>query len=194
MVVALVPVVAKIVTDVTGGDVLRNGRFHTPTTPKPLAVVTAKHESHVQATVICAKRHGLQIRIRSGGHDYEGLSYVSHVPFVVLDMFHLRAIHVDVADESAWVKSGATVGELYYEIAKKSKVHGFSAAAGPTVGVGGHFSGGGYGVMMRKYGLTVDNIEDAKLVNLNGTILDRNRNRSAALTNSSNSSLLASSM
>ncbi|KAL6197077.1 hypothetical protein ACLB2K_032689 [Fragaria x ananassa] len=152
---------------------VRNCRYHTPTTPKPLAVVTAKHESHVQATVICAKRHGLQIRIRSGGHDYEGLSYVSHVPFVVLDMFHLRAIHVDVADESAWIESGATVGELYYEIAKKSKVHGFSAAAGPTVGVGGHFGGGGYGVMMRKYGLTVDNIEDAKLVNLNGTILDR---------------------
>ncbi|PRQ29819.1 putative cannabidiolic acid synthase [Rosa chinensis] len=73
---------------------IRNGRYLTPTTPKPLAIVTAKHESHVQATVICAKSHGLQIRIRSGGHDYECLSYVSHVPFVILDMFHLRAIHV----------------------------------------------------------------------------------------------------
>ncbi|PRQ29816.1 putative tetrahydroberberine oxidase [Rosa chinensis] len=152
---------------------IRNSRYYTPTTPKPWVIVTAKHESHVQATVICAKWHGLQIRIRSGGHDYEGLSYVSYVPFVILDMFNLRTIHIDVADESAWVESGAIVGELYYEIAKKSKVHGFSAATGPTVGVGGHFSGAGYGVMLRKYGLTVDNIEDAKLVNVNGTILDR---------------------
>ncbi|XP_068319478.1 berberine bridge enzyme-like 17 [Pyrus communis] len=152
---------------------IRNSRFLTPTTPKPFAIVAAKHESHVQATVICVKQHGLQIRVRSGGHDYEGLSYASAVPFVILDMFNLRAIDVNLANESAWVQSGATLGELYYEIANKSKVHGFPAGACLTVGAGGHFSGGGYGPMMRKYGLTVDNIEDAKLVNVNGTILDR---------------------
>ncbi|CAL8148703.1 unnamed protein product [Prunus armeniaca] len=153
---------------------IRNSRYSTLATPKPLAIVTALHESHVQATVICAKQHGLQIRTRSGGHDYEGLSYVSDVPFIILDMFNLRYIDIDVADESAWVQAGATIGELYYEIANKSKVHGFPAGTCPTVGIGGHFSGGGYGPMMRKYGLTVDNIEDAKLVNVNGTILDRN--------------------
>ncbi|TQD86654.1 hypothetical protein C1H46_027780 [Malus baccata] len=152
---------------------IRNSRFLTPTTPKPLAIVAAKHESHVQATVICVKQHGLQIRLRSGGHDYEGLSYASAVPFVILDMFNLRAIDVNLADESAWVQSGATLGELYYEIANKSEVHGFTAGACLTVGAGGHFSGSGYGPMMRKYGLTVDNIEDAKLVNVKGTILDR---------------------
>ncbi|TQD86655.1 hypothetical protein C1H46_027781 [Malus baccata] len=152
---------------------IRNRRFSTPTTPKPLAIVTAKHESHVQATVICANQHGLQIRIRSGGHDYEGLSYVSDVPFVILDLLNLRAIDIKVADKSAWVQAGATIGELYYEIANKSKVHGFPAGACLSLGTGGHFSGGGYGYLMRKYGLTVDNIEDAKLVNVNGTILDR---------------------
>ncbi|XP_070662106.1 berberine bridge enzyme-like 7 [Malus domestica] len=152
---------------------IRNSRYSTLTTPKPLAIVAAKHKSHVQATVICAKEHGLQIRIRSGGHDYEGLSYASDVPFVILDMFNLRAIDINVVDESAWVQAGATVGELYYEIANKSKVHGFPAGACPTVGIGGHFSGGGYGPMMRKYGLTVDNIEDAQLVDVKGRILDR---------------------
>ncbi|KAI4296620.1 hypothetical protein L6164_036566 [Bauhinia variegata] len=75
-----------------------NRRYSTPTTPKPLAIVAAKHESHVQATVICAKSHGMQIRIRSGGYDYEGLSYVSKVPFVVLDMFNLHSVDVSVAD------------------------------------------------------------------------------------------------
>lgn len=43
----------------------------------------------------------------------------------------------------------------------------------PTNGVGGHFSGGGFGNMMRKYGLSVDNIIDAKLVDAQGRILER---------------------
>ncbi|KAM3748884.1 hypothetical protein ACB098_05G141500 [Castanea mollissima] len=152
---------------------IRNKRFITQFNPKPLAIVTALHESHVQGTVLCAKNHGLVITIRSGGHDYEGLSYTSYLLFVILDLFNLRSININLTDETAWVQAGATVGELYYRIAEKSKEHGFSAAACPSVGTGGHFSGGGYGNMMRKYGLTVDNIIDAQIVNVDGTILDR---------------------
>ncbi|KAF3633525.1 putative DEAD-box ATP-dependent RNA helicase 16-like [Capsicum annuum] len=43
----------------------------------------------------------------------------------------------------------------------------------PTVGVGGHFSGGGYGMMSRKFGIAADNIIDAKLIDANGKIQDR---------------------
>ncbi|XP_021911183.1 berberine bridge enzyme-like 14, partial [Carica papaya] len=130
-------------------------------------------KSHVRATILCSKAGGLQMRIRSGGHDYDGLSYVSDVPFVLLDMFNLRSIDIDLKDESAWVQSGATVGELYYRIAEKSNVRGFPAGICPTLGVGGHFSGGGYGNMMRKYGLSVDNVVDAEVVDVNGNVLDR---------------------
>ncbi|XP_068322301.1 berberine bridge enzyme-like 17 [Pyrus communis] len=152
---------------------INNLRYATTTTSKPLAIIAAKNESHVQATVVCAKQHGLQLKIRSGGHDFEGLSYVSDVPFVILDMFNLSSINVNVADESAWVQSGALLGQIYYEIARNTKVHGFPAGICPTVGAGGHFSGGGYGALMRKYGLSIDNIVDAKLVDVNGRILDR---------------------
>lgn len=62
---------------------------------------------------------------------------------------------------------------MYYRIAEKSKLHGFPAGVCPTVGVGGHFGGGGYGNMMRKYGLSVDQIIDAKMVDVNGKLLDR---------------------
>nr|AYE56101.1 O-acetylstemmadenine oxidase [Vinca minor] len=141
--------------------------------PKPLAIITPFLYSHVQAAVICTKRVGLQLRIRSGGSDYEGLSYRSEVPFVLLDLQNLRSINVDIEDNSAWVESGATIGELYYEIAEKSPVHGFPAGVYATVGVGGHFSGGGFGTMMRKHGLASDNIINAKIVDVRGRILDR---------------------
>ncbi|KAJ6950866.1 berberine bridge enzyme-like protein 26 [Populus alba x Populus x berolinensis] len=88
-------------------------------------------------------------------------------------MFKLRSIDVDVASETAWIQVGATLGEVYYRVSEKSKAHGFSASVEPTVGVGGHFGGGGYGNMMRKYGLSVDNIIDAKMVDVNGRLLDR---------------------
>ncbi|XP_061350489.1 berberine bridge enzyme-like 4 [Gastrolobium bilobum] len=150
-----------------------NHRFSAPSAPKPLAIVTALHESHVQGTVTCAKYNGLQIRIRSGGHDTEGLSYVSDVPFIILDMFNLNSVDVDIANGTTWVQAGATLGKVYYNIAEKSKVHGFPAGVCSTLGSGGHFSGGGYGNLMRKYGLSVDNIIDAQLVDVNGKILDR---------------------
>ena len=71
---------------------------------------------------------------------------------------------MDIEDESAWVQAGATIGEIYYRIAEKSKTHGFPSGTCVTVGDGGHFSGGGYGNIMREYGLSVDNILDAQLV------------------------------
>ncbi|KAJ7969180.1 FAD-binding Berberine family protein [Quillaja saponaria] len=152
---------------------IKNPRFLNTSLPKPNLIVTPSYVYHIQAAILCSKKHSLQIRIRSGGHDYEGLSYVSNVPFIIIDLVKLRSISIDIKDESAWVESGATVGEFYYAIAKKSKIHGFPAGSCPTVGVGGHFSGGGFGTIFRRYGLAVDNIIDAHVVNVNGQILNR---------------------
>ncbi|KAL8223086.1 hypothetical protein R6Q57_020485 [Mikania cordata] len=152
---------------------IRNLRFNESTTRKPALIITALDVSHVQASVLCAKEHNLLMKTRSGGHDYEGLSYVADRNFFILDLFNLRSINVSIEDETAWVQTGATLGELYYRIAEKSSTHGFPAGVCPTVGVGGHFSGAGYGNMMRKYGLTVDNIVDAEIVDVNGRLLNR---------------------
>ncbi|KAG8371416.1 hypothetical protein BUALT_Bualt13G0085400 [Buddleja alternifolia] len=115
----------------------------------------------------------MQIRIRSGGHDYEGLSYISENPFVIVDMRNIRSISIDTEGKTAWVQVGATLGQLYYTIALKSKTLAFTAGVCPTVGVGGHFSGGGYGMMSRKHAIAADNVIDAKLINANGQVLDR---------------------
>ncbi|KAK9077858.1 hypothetical protein SSX86_006196 [Deinandra increscens subsp. villosa] len=90
-----------------------------------------------------------------------------------MDMFNLHNVSVDIESETAVVETGAQLGELYYRIWEKSKTHGFPAGVCPTVGVGGHVSGGGYGTMIRKYGLSVDHVTDARIVDANGRIMDR---------------------
>ncbi|KAK7860312.1 berberine bridge enzyme-like 26, partial [Quercus suber] len=104
---------------------IRNRRFSTSLTPKPFAIVSAKHESHIQSTLICARQRGFQARIQSGGHDF------------------MRIRNIDIAKRTAWVQAGATIGELYYRLAEKSNVHAFPAGVCVDLGNGGHFSGGG---------------------------------------------------
>ncbi|KAL2934818.1 Berberine bridge enzyme-like 22 [Bienertia sinuspersici] len=146
-------------------------------TLKPHYIVTPSQEPEIGATILCSREHGFRVRVRSGGHDYEGLSYLSRNPYVLIDLVHLRAITINMKDgdddQTAWVQCGATLGELYYSIAQSSSTHGFPAGVCPTVGVGGHISGGGFGALTRKYGLAADHVVDARLVDVNGRILDR---------------------
>ncbi|KAE8704488.1 putative FAD-binding Berberine family protein [Hibiscus syriacus] len=115
----------------------QNLRYLVPSMPKPEFIITPLHESHVQAAVICAKRLNIHLRVRSGGHDYEGLSFVSQI-------------------ESPSFSSTSQNSGLC-----------------TSLGIGGHITGGAYGSMMRKYGLGVDNVIDARIVNVNGRVLDR---------------------
>ena len=153
----------------------QNLRFALPSVPKPKFIFAPLQESHVQAAVICSKELGIQIRIRSGGHDFEGISYTSVIdtPFIVVDLANLRSISVDIKHKSAWAQAGATVGELHFRISEKSKNLAFPAGACPSVGLGGHLSGGGYGPLFRKYGLSADNVIDAHIVDIHGRLLDR---------------------
>jgi hypothetical protein len=145
---------------------------------RPLCIVTPTNASHAQAAVICGRRHGVRLRVRSGGHDYEGLSYRSVRPdevFAVVDLAGLRSVRVSRGSPAtAWVDSGATLGELYHAIGKASDRLAFPAGLCPTVGVGGHLSGGGFGMLLRKHGLAADHVLDATLVDAKGRLLDRN--------------------
>ncbi|CAN0907706.1 Berberine bridge enzyme-like 9 [Linum grandiflorum] len=77
-------------------------------------------------------------------------------------MCNLRNIDVDIRSETAWVECGATLGEFFHAIAEKSPTHAFPAGVCPT-----------YGNLMRKYGLSIDNIVDARMVDAKGNVLDR---------------------
>uniref|UniRef100_A0A0D9XSA2 FAD-binding PCMH-type domain-containing protein n=1 Tax=Leersia perrieri TaxID=77586 RepID=A0A0D9XSA2_9ORYZ len=160
---------------------VQNARFATSSSSNatsPACIVAASDVAHVQSAVRCGRRHVIRLRVRSGGHDYEGLSYRSlrsDDVFAVLDLARLRAVRVRAGDATAWVESGATLGELYYSIGKSNPGFAFPGGACPTVGVGGYLSGGGIGLMMRKFGLGADNVLDAMLVNADGDVLDRGR-------------------
>ncbi|XP_027184826.1 berberine bridge enzyme-like 15 [Coffea eugenioides] len=152
-----------------------NLRCLAPSRPKPELIFTPLTESHVQAAVICAKELNILLRVRSGGHDYEGVSYTSATksPFMMIDLAKLRSINISMEENSAWVQVGATIGEVYYRISQKSRTRGFPAGLCTSLGIGGHITGGAYGPMMRKYGLGADNVVDARIVDATGRILDR---------------------
>ncbi|XP_020593801.1 berberine bridge enzyme-like 22 [Phalaenopsis equestris] len=142
--------------------------------PKPFLIMTPTHGSHVSAAVLCSKKLNIPLRTRSGGHDYEGLSYTTtSSSFVLIELRNFRSVNMDLPNNTVWVEAGATLGELYYAIATRSKTIAFPAGICPTVGVGGHFSGGGIGTIMRSFSLAIDNIVDAKIVTANGEILNR---------------------
>ncbi|KAI0494996.1 hypothetical protein KFK09_025142 [Dendrobium nobile] len=141
--------------------------------PKPFLIVTPTQESHAQAAVLCSKNLNFRLITRSGGHDYEGLSYSTSLgPFLILDLFNLRSVSF-TADNTVWVQSGATLGELYFSIASKSRTLAFPAGFCPTVGVGGHISGGGIGTIMRQHGIAADHVVDIRIIKADGEILER---------------------
>ncbi|KAJ0085727.1 hypothetical protein Patl1_06884 [Pistacia atlantica] len=154
---------------------IQNLRFTDTSVPKPLAIILPKSVEEISNTVFCCRHLSVEIRVRCGGHSYEGTSAFASdgASFVIIDMINLNEVAVDLASETAWVGGGATLGETYYAIAEASNVHGFSAGSCPTVGVGGHIGGGGFGLLSRKYGVAADNVVDALLVDANGKLLDR---------------------
>uniref|UniRef100_A0A7C8ZF95 FAD-binding PCMH-type domain-containing protein n=1 Tax=Opuntia streptacantha TaxID=393608 RepID=A0A7C8ZF95_OPUST len=145
---------------------LQNVRASGQRIPKPTALILPETKEQLIHCVTCCRRSSLDIVIRCGGHSYEGLSSMPRGknPFVIVDMMNLNRVTVDLVSKTAWVEGGATLGELYYAIAEHSSSHGFPAGVGPTVGVGGHFGGGGIGVLGRKYGLSADNVVDVVLI------------------------------
>ncbi|KVH98246.1 Berberine/berberine-like protein [Cynara cardunculus var. scolymus] len=154
---------------------IQNLRFSGSSLPKPTVIVFPENKEQLAKTIVCANKSSLEIRVRCGGHSYEGSSSVAVEggPFVVIDMTRLDHVSVDVDSGRAWVEAGATLGQTYSAIAEVSLVHGFSAGSCPTVGTGGHISGGGFGLLSRKYGLAADNVVDAVLITAKGELLNR---------------------
>ncbi|MBA0786632.1 hypothetical protein Gotri_027917 [Gossypium trilobum] len=101
-------------------------RFHNSSSFAKLVYTqhNSSYSSVLKSSAQNLRKHGLQVRTQSGGHDFEDLSYTTtyKVPFVVIDLVNLRSAQVNVEKATVWVESSATIGELYYEIAQKNNV------------------------------------------------------------------------
>ena len=131
----------------------------------PRAVVLCAAAEDAAEALVFARRHGLQIAVRSGGHCFAGFSSTRDL---VLDVSPLHS--VAAAGGVVCVGAGARLGELYGRLLE----HGLTIPAGtcPSVGIGGLTLGGGHGILGRAYGLTLDHLTGARVVPADGRVTD----------------------
>jgi FAD/FMN-containing dehydrogenase len=134
---------------------------------RPAIIVRAADAADVSRVVALARESGAELAVRSGGHSLAGHS-VSEGG-IVLDLSDLRELEIDPNGRSAWAQTGLTAAQYTTAAA----AHGLATGFGDTgsVGVGGLTLGGGVGFLVRKYGLTIDNLLAAELVTADGALL-----------------------
>jgi len=140
---------------------------------KPDVIVKAKSASDIQTAVKCAKDAKVPVTPRSGGHSFEGYCVGGQDGALVIDLAGLGSVKVDKAKGTAKVGSGVRLGKLYLELYNQG---GYTINAGtcPSVGIGGHALGGGFGLLARKKGLLIDSIIEMEVVDANGKLLKVN--------------------
>ena len=87
----------------------------------------------------------------------------------------MKAIEIDEAGQTAWAQPGLTALEL----SQAANEHGLAIGFGDTgsVGIGGITTGGGVGYLVRRDGLTIDNLLAAEIVTADGQLLQSTRTR-----------------
>ncbi len=133
---------------------------------RPAAIVRAGSQDDVVRTIAYAQDSELELAVRSGGHS--GAGHSSTDGGVQLDLGDLRALDIDVEARTAWVGPGLTAGEYTAAVGAHGLATGFGDAG--TVGIGGITLGGGVGFLVRKYGLTIDDLLAADIVTADGRV------------------------
>ncbi|MEV5551986.1 FAD-binding oxidoreductase [Streptomyces sp. NPDC052309] len=106
----------------------------------------------------------LKVAVRSGGHCDEDFTANRDVR-VVIDMAGMNTIDYDPAMRAIAVGPGALLGSVYRTLYKRWGVV-LPGGTCPTVGAGGHITGGGYGALSRSRGLTVDHLYAVEVVHV----------------------------
>lgn len=132
---------------------------------RPALIVRPVDSDDVSKTVLAAAETGLELAVRSGGHSVPGHSTTEGG--ILLDLSTMTRLDIDVDGRSAWAETGMTAGQYTVQTA----AHGLATGFGDTgsVGIGGLTLGGGIGYLVRKHGLTIDNLLAADLVTADGS-------------------------
>jgi hypothetical protein len=121
---------------------------------------------------------GIRPTVRSGGHCYE--DFVANNPHgAIIDISLHNVVDAPSVSGPYRIAAGARLGDVYQSLYKKFDVT-LPAGTCYTVGAGGHISGGGYGLLARQHGLTVDWISAVKILTVDrqGNVVERTIDRS----------------
>jgi FAD/FMN-containing dehydrogenase len=133
----------------------------------PAAIVRVADAGDVSRLVSLARETGLELAIRSGGHSNAG--HGTTEGGIVLDLSGMKDLQINVQARTAWAETGLTAGEYVSATAAHALMTGFGDTA--SVGLGGITLGGGVGYLVRKHGLTIDNLLAAEVVTADGQLL-----------------------
>jgi FAD/FMN-containing dehydrogenase len=142
-------------------------RFHDV---RPQAVVLCRTPEDVVEAIAFARRSGIDVAVRSGGHDFAGRSSSRGM---VLDLTPMHSL--EVSDGLATVGPGFRLGELYAALAGYEVT--IPGGCGATVGIGGQALGGGLGLLGRSRGLTSDQLVAAEVVLADGRVVECDEQR-----------------
>ena len=141
---------------------------------KPAGIAYCHTVPDVQTCLAFARKFGVPVAARSGGHSYAGWSSTTGL---IVDVTSLN--EVVVAGTTAALGAGLKLIDVYNGLA----AHGRTIPGGscPTVGLAGLTLGGGIGVTGRAHGLTCDNLASVQVVTANGTVYEASPNGHADL-------------
>lgn len=131
---------------------------------RPALIVRCAGADDVAAAVRYARDHDLPLSVRGGGHSVSGHGVCDGG--VMIDLSLLKAVTVDPVARVA----RAAGGLLWSELDLATQRYGLATTGGSvsSVGIGGVTLAGGFGHLMRRHGLTVDNLRAVDLVTAEG--------------------------
>ncbi|WP_371792354.1 FAD-binding protein [Streptomyces sp. NBC_01471] len=150
--------------DARYGSLLRGDNWRFVGRPDEICVAASTEE--VVHAVSGAVRTGRRLAVRSGGHCFEGFTADPAVR-LLLDLSPMNGVGYDGERGAFVVGPGATLGQVYRTLFTRWGVT-IPAGGCPEVGAGGHFCGGGYGPLSRRYGSVVDHLHGVEVVVVDG--------------------------
>ena len=143
----------------------------------PALIARCAGAADVMAAVKLARQAGLRVAVRSGGHSFPGLSVCDGG--LVIDLSLMKGIRVDPYTRTARAQAGVLLGELDRE----TQAFGLAVPAGIVThtGLAGLTLGGGIGWLMRKFGLTIDQLLSVDIVTADGEFLKASEKENADL-------------
>jgi FAD/FMN-containing dehydrogenase len=134
---------------------------------RPALIARCHGTADVVDAIAFARKSGLEISVRGGGHSVAGKAVTDGG--LMVDLAEMKGIHVDAAAQIVRAQGGVTWGELNRETA----LHGLATTGGvvSTTGIAGLTLGGGLGWLNGVYGLAVDNLLSVELVTAAGDVL-----------------------